>query len=294
MNQEPLAYSVETIIWFNVSVPVLSVLIALVAPRVSTSVRFFTTAFASASCFAPSDNRPETNAGMPVGIAEMAIAVPSSNRSWPGIPRIRPTTTMMATAPHAMIPSTFVRESSSRCSGDLVRVTELSIVAIWPISVFVPVAVTTIAPVPRVTEVFWNSMFVRSPSVTSEEANAMVSLGIGALSPVSAASCASSVADRTIRPSAGTMSPASTWTMSPGTTSVASTSETAPSRTTRACGTCILASASTLARAASSWRVPSATFRTMRRPTMTPVETCPMSRLMTTTATSIRFIGSRS
>ena len=28
---------------------------------------------------------------------------------------------MMATAPHAMIPNTFVRESSSRCSGDLVR-----------------------------------------------------------------------------------------------------------------------------------------------------------------------------
>ena len=44
---------VDTIIWFIVSVPVLSVLIALVAPRVSTSVRFFTTALASASCFAP-------------------------------------------------------------------------------------------------------------------------------------------------------------------------------------------------------------------------------------------------
>ncbi len=44
---------VETIIWFRVSVPVLSVLIALVAPSVSTSVRFFTTAFASASCLAP-------------------------------------------------------------------------------------------------------------------------------------------------------------------------------------------------------------------------------------------------
>ena len=43
----------ETIISFIVSVPVLSVLIALVAPRVSTSVRFFTTALASASCFAP-------------------------------------------------------------------------------------------------------------------------------------------------------------------------------------------------------------------------------------------------
>jgi hypothetical protein len=210
VNQEPLAYSVETIIWFSVSVPVLSVLIALVAPSVSTSVRFFTTAFASASCFAPRDRRPDTNAGMPVGIAEMAIAVPSSSSSWPGIPRIRPTTTMMATAPQAMIPNTFVSESSSFCSGDLVRVTELSMVAICPICVPAPVAVTTIVPVPLVTEVFWKSMFVRSPSVTSEETNVMVSLAIGALSPVSAASWASSVADRTIRPSAGTMSPAST------------------------------------------------------------------------------------
>ena len=44
---------VETIIWFIVRVPVLSVLIALVAPSVSTSVRFFTIALAAASCLAP-------------------------------------------------------------------------------------------------------------------------------------------------------------------------------------------------------------------------------------------------
>ena len=81
---------VETIIWFIVSVPVLSVLIALVAPSVSTSVRFLTTAFASASCLAPSDSRPETNAGMPVGIAEIAIAVPSSSTSLNGMPRREP------------------------------------------------------------------------------------------------------------------------------------------------------------------------------------------------------------
>ena len=72
---------IETIISFIVSVPVLSVLIALVAPSVSTSVRFFTTALASASCLAPIDSRPETNAGRPVGIAEIAIAVPSSSSS---------------------------------------------------------------------------------------------------------------------------------------------------------------------------------------------------------------------
>ena len=45
-------------------------------------------------------------------------------------------------------------------------------------------------------------------------------LRIGALSPVRAASWVSRVAERRIRPSAGTMSPASTAAMSPGTTSV--------------------------------------------------------------------------
>ena len=47
---------------------------------------------------------------------------------------------MNATAAHAMIPSTFVSVSSSRCSGDRVRVTDVSIVAIWPIWVPMPVA----------------------------------------------------------------------------------------------------------------------------------------------------------
>jgi hypothetical protein len=121
---------VETIIWFIVSVPVLSVLMALVAPRVSTSVRFFTTAFDSASCLAPMDSSPETKAGRPVGIAEIAIAVPSNITSLASMPRARPTTTMNATAVHAMIPRTFVSESSSFCNGERVRVTEVNIVAI--------------------------------------------------------------------------------------------------------------------------------------------------------------------
>jgi hypothetical protein len=43
----------ETIISFIVRVPVLSVLMALVAPSVSTSVRFLTMAFACARFLAP-------------------------------------------------------------------------------------------------------------------------------------------------------------------------------------------------------------------------------------------------
>ena len=118
---------------------------------------------------------------------------------------------MNATAAQAMIARIFVSESSSFCSGERVRVTEVSIVAIWPISVSIPVAVTTTAAVPRVTAVFWKTMFERSPSPTSLPARTPASLATGALSPVSAASCVSSVAERTTRPSAGTMSPASSW-----------------------------------------------------------------------------------
>jgi hypothetical protein len=285
---------VETIISFIVSVPVLSVLIALVAPSVSTSVRFLTTARASASCLAPSESRPDTNAGSPVGIAEIAIAVPSSTRSSKARPRIRPTTTMKATALHAMTPRTFVSESSSLCSGDRTRDTEVSIVAIRPISVSAPVAVTTIAPVQRVTEVFWNSMSVRSPSTTSGVGSTAASLATGALSPVSAASWVSSVAERMIRPSAGAMSHASTSTMSPTTTSRAGTCTMCPPRTTRVCGTCIFDSASTLALALSSWREPRTTLSRMSSATMIPVGTSPMAKLTAVTAMSMMFIGSRS
>ena len=206
-------------------------------------------------------------------MAEIAIAVPSSSSSLTGMPRISPTTTMNATAVQAMMPSTRVRVSSSFCSGDRVRVTEVSMVAICPIWVVMPVPVTTIEAVPRVTDVFWNSMFDRSPSATSPPAGRQLSLLTGALSPVSAASWASSVADRTIRPSAGTMSPASTWTRSPGTTSTAGTRTSAPPRTTFACGTCRFDRASTLALAFSSCRDPSTTFSRISRPTMTPVDT---------------------
>ena len=67
--------------------------------------------------------------------------------------------------------------------------------AMWPIWVAWPVAVTTNVAVPRVTWVFWNTRFVRSPSAVSPSGSVAASLATGALSPVSAASCTSSVAD---------------------------------------------------------------------------------------------------
>ena len=132
--------------------------------------------------------------------------------------------------------------------------------AIWPIWVDWPVATTTSSADPRVTWVFWNTRLVRSPSGCSSSARVMLSLAIGADSPVSEASCTSSDAEERIRASAGTRSPASTSRMSPGTRPTASTSSTEPSRRTRAVGTCSWASASTLAIALRSWLVPMTTL----------------------------------
>ena len=94
----------------------------------------------------------------------------------------------------------------------------------WPISVCIPVAVTTTSPRPRVTEVFMYAMQVRSPRATSSPGTGSVALATGRLSPVSAPSSISSVAATVIRPSAGTRLPASTRTTSPGTSSSASIS----------------------------------------------------------------------
>ena len=187
---------------------------------------------------------------------------------------------MNATAPQAMSPRTLVSEPSSFCSGDRVRVTDVSIVAICPICVCMPVAVTTIAAVPRVTEVFWNSMFERSPSATSRPASApRVLRDRRALAgqrrllrlqrrraqdpPVGG----DDVARLDLDEVAGHE------------LDCAATSASAPSRTTFACGTCRFASASMLARALSSCREPSTTFSRISSPTITPVEISPIARL---------------
>ena len=232
-----------------------------------------------------------TNVGRPVGMDAIAVEMHSSTKVVVSMPRARPKIAMISTATPAISPNTLVMPSSSRCSGDLVRLVAVTIPAMRPISVALPVAVTTTVAVPRVTCVFWNTRFVRSPSATSPPGSVAASLGTGALSPVSAASCTSSVAEEMIRPSAGTTSPASSSTMSPGTSPVDSICATWPDRRTRACGTCSFASASTLARAFISWLVPMMTLNSTSPSTTSAVAICTIAKLAPTTSSSMRFIG---
>ena len=109
---------VVAVIAFIVSVPVLSELMTVVPPSVSTSLSDLTTAFASASRRAPEDSMACTNVGRPVGMDAIAVEMHSSTsvvRSWP---RTMPKMAITATASHAIRPNTLVMPSSSRCSGD--------------------------------------------------------------------------------------------------------------------------------------------------------------------------------
>ena len=120
---------VVAVIAFIVSVPVLSLLMTVVPPSVSTSVSDFTTALSSARCRAPDDNIVWTNVGKPTGIAEMAVEMQSRisvSVSWP---RAMPIMAITATAVHASRPKIFVKPSSSRCNGDLTRLVAVTMSA---------------------------------------------------------------------------------------------------------------------------------------------------------------------
>ena len=182
--------------------------------------------------------------------------------------------------------------SSSRCSGDLVRLVAVTMPAIWPISVALPVAVTTTVAVPRVTWVFWNTRLVRSPSATSPSGNVSGSLGIGALSPVSAASCTSSVAEDDDPPVRRDHVPGlQQHDVTRHQLGRFDLARPGRERRTRACGTCSFASASTLARAFSSWFVPITTLNSTRPSTTRAVAIWTIAKLAATTISSMMFIG---
>ena len=134
--------------------PVLSEQIADVAPSVSVERRRLTIALASASSRVPRDRIVVTTAGRPVGIAAIANATATVKTSVKLWPRAMLITTDATSARPAIVTSCLVSFSSCSVSGDLDSSWRCSIPEMWPTSVAIPVAVTTNAPVPRVTFVF--------------------------------------------------------------------------------------------------------------------------------------------
>src|SRR5829696_1273126 len=234
----------------------------------------------------PMDSSAVTTAGSPVGIAATARATPVMNSVSNDCPRTSPSAMTSSNATPAMAAMILDRPSSCFCRGVLSASVVARRFAMWPISVPMPVAVTTISPRPRVTEVFMKAIQVRSPRATSSPGTGSVDLATGRLSPVRAASSISRVAATQIRPSAGTRLPASISTTSPGTSSSASISSAWPSRRTRAMVFIIWASALTLSSALASWRRPITALNTVSPARTAAVATSPVTSRLTRAAAS--------
>ena len=132
-----------------------------------------------------------------------------------------------------------------------------------PISVSMPVAVTTAMALPAVTRQPEKTMLVRSPSAASSSGVAEASFSAASDSPVREDSSTARPVASMRRASAATRSPVLSRRMSPGTTSAVSTSTRAPSRSTRQVGLLRLESASRARSAPRSCVTARTTFRQM-------------------------------
>ena len=259
------------VIWFIVSVPVLSELIADVEPSVSTEARSVNTAPCRARSAAPTDMTTWSTVGIASGIAAIASATALVNTTVEDRPRCAPSTNMITIVTPAAAAIHSVNVLSCLVSGVSSRVVVASIPAIFPTCVSAPVAVTIITPLPCVIGVCMNAMSVCSPGARSWPSGTSTPLEAGTLSPVKAASSICKALAEMIRPSAGTSSPAASRTMSPTTTSSAGMSASDPSRRTRAVALTIAWSAFIALCAFPSWRRPTTALSTVIRISRTPV-----------------------
>ena len=92
-----------TVIWFSVSVPVLSEQMTVVLPRVSTAGSLRMMARRRAILDTPMARVMVTAAGRPSGMAPTASATAARNMSTSGSPRNTPTTAVITANPRMMI-----------------------------------------------------------------------------------------------------------------------------------------------------------------------------------------------
>ncbi len=146
--RRPPATTRCTVIWFSVSVPVLSVQITEVLPSVSTAGSLRMIARRLAIRETPIASVMVTAAGSPSGTAATARAIAAWNMSNTDSPRSRPTPKVTAPTARMMMSSTLLNWASFLVSG----VCSVSAWAISsemrPTSVPSPVATTMPRPVP--------------------------------------------------------------------------------------------------------------------------------------------------
>ncbi len=136
------------VIWFWVRVPVLSEQITDALPSVSTAGNFLIMAFFRTMRCTPMASTMVTMAGNPSGIAETANATAIINISITFMPYSNPIAKITPHIPRARNPIYLPNIANLCCRGVWVSPSVSNRSAILPISVFIPVAVTTAVAVP--------------------------------------------------------------------------------------------------------------------------------------------------
>ncbi|OQA21487.1 MAG: hypothetical protein BWY60_00639 [Actinobacteria bacterium ADurb.Bin346] len=187
----------RTTILFWVNVPVLSVQITETLPRVSTELSLRTIALFLAIFWTPSAREIVTIAGRPSGIEATARATATRNISEIISPLVAldmpcdiakkplsiPAKKTTALTERQIIPILVPTVFNSFCKG-VISSFSWTRLAIFPISVFLPVLVTIALHLPFVMVVPENSIFTLSPSGRLSLVRASVNLSTGRDSPV--------------------------------------------------------------------------------------------------------------
>ena len=224
-----------TVISFCVSVPVLSVQMTEVEPRVSTELSFFTSAFLLLMRCTAMASESVTVGSSPSGMKATTMPSEKMNAAANSLPTNIWSSRKKPTPMHAakMVICLVVRLSCS-CSGLWTSSMFCVRWAILPNSVSMPMRVTTARPFPSETEVPAKMRLGVSAWVRSSSSTASAVLRTGLDSPVSVDwfTCRSEA--RTTRASAEILSPSASTMTSPGTRSSARIFCSCPSRMTLA------------------------------------------------------------
>ena len=255
-----------TVILFMVRVPVLSEQMTEAQPRVSTAGSFLMMALRLTMRCTPRASTMVTTAASPSGIAATARDTAVMKISSSSMPWSSPTPNMTTHTARQMMDRVLEISAIFFWRGVWLSSSVVSIWAMRPTSVSMPVEVTTQVARPLVMTVEEMTMFFRSPRVVSSGRESITSLLTGTDSPVMADSSAFRLAHSRIRASAGTRSPASSTMISPGTSWLVSMRTISPSRMTFANGADIFCRASRALLALSSWEMEiTALITTIRR-----------------------------
>ena len=225
----------RAVIWFWVSVPLLSVQTIETVPSVSKIASFLTsTPRCARRCAAIARDRV-TVAGNPSGTA--ATRMPRASRNASNLTRPTskiPTTKTIPAMPRATREMIRLICANSRCTRLGPSWTAWVRRAIRPNWVSMPVAQIIARPVPETTEVPAKTRLGRSSSLIPSLREASAVLRAGTASPVRLALLVRRPYSSTTRASAGILSPSANTSRSPGTSSLAGTRASVPPRTRRA------------------------------------------------------------